>query len=107
MLLALIKKQCLAFTGRASSFGILILSRIVQGIAAKRSHAKAILYNVIRLIRPIAFVIIIFIFISFLNSNWYTAAVSLGLISLLLGFALQTPIASLIGWFYYCMAHTI
>jgi small-conductance mechanosensitive channel len=84
----------------ASGFGMLILSRIVQGIAAKKSHSKAIMYNVIRLIRLITFVIIVFIFISFLNSNWYTAAVSLGLISLLLGFALQTPIASLIGWFY-------
>ena len=85
------------------SFGVLILSRIVQGIAAKRSHARAILYNVTRLIRLISFVIICFIFVSFLNSNWYTAAVSLGLISLLLGFALQTPIASLIGWFYIVM----
>ncbi len=84
----------------ACGFGVLILSRIIQGIAAKRSHTKAILYNVTRLIRLISFVIIIFVFISFLNSNWYTAAVSLGLISLLLGFALQTPIASLIGWFY-------
>jgi small-conductance mechanosensitive channel len=84
----------------ACSFGVLILSRIVQGIASKRSHTKAILYNVVRLIRLITLVIIIFVFISFLNSNWYTAAVSLGLISLLLGFALQTPIASLIGWFY-------
>ncbi len=84
----------------AVSFGVLILSRIVQGIATKRSHTKAILYNVVRLIRLITFIVILFIFISFLNSNWYTAAVSLGLISLLLGFALQTPIASLIGWFY-------
>jgi small-conductance mechanosensitive channel len=32
--------------------------------------------------------------------NWYAAAVSLGLISLLLGFALQTPISSFIGWLY-------
>ena len=84
----------------ACSFTVLILSRIVQGIVAKRSHVKAILYNVIRLIRLLSFIIILFIFISFLNANWYTAAVSLGLISLLLGFALQTPIASLIGWFY-------
>lgn len=84
----------------ACSFGVLIISRTVQGIAAKRSHAKAILYNVIRLIRLLSIIIIIFIFISFYNANWYTAAVSLGLISLLLGFALQTPIASLIGWFY-------
>ncbi len=87
----------------AASFGILIFSRIIQGIAVKRSHAKAILYNIVRLIKLITFVIIIFVFISFLNSNWYTAAMSLGLISLLLGFALQTPIASLIGWFYIVM----
>ena len=81
-------------------FGVLILSRILQGIIARRSHAKAIQYNIIRLVRLVVIVIIAFIFITFLNSNWYTAAVSLGLISLLLGFALQTPIASLIGWFY-------
>ena len=41
-----------------------------------------------------------FIVISFLFAKWYTAAVSLGLVSLILGFALQTPISSLIGWFY-------
>jgi len=35
-----------------------------------------------------------------LFAKWYTAAVSLGLFSLVLGFALQTPISSLIGWFY-------
>jgi small-conductance mechanosensitive channel len=32
--------------------------------------------------------------------NWYTAVVSFGLISLILGFALQTPITSFIGWIY-------
>jgi small-conductance mechanosensitive channel len=84
----------------ATSFGVLIVSRIIQGIAAKRAHTRAIQYNLVRLIQLISIVIIIFIFISYLNANWYTAAVSLGLISLLLGFALQTPIASLIGWFY-------
>lgn len=84
----------------ATSFGVLIVSRIIQGIVTKRSHTRAIQYNLVRLIQLISFVIIIFIFISYLNANWYTAAVSLGLISLLLGFALQTPIASLIGWFY-------
>jgi small-conductance mechanosensitive channel len=81
-------------------FAVLIISRILQGIIARQSHTKAIQYNIIRLIRLVVIVIIAFIFITFLNANWYTAAVSLGLISLLLGFALQTPIASLIGWFY-------
>jgi small-conductance mechanosensitive channel len=41
-----------------------------------------------------------FIAISLLFVNWYTAVVSLGLISLILGFALQTPITSFIGWIY-------
>lgn len=41
-----------------------------------------------------------FIVVSILFVNWYTAMVSLGLISLVLGFALQTPITSFIGWIY-------
>lgn len=84
----------------ATSFLILIFSRIVQRVISKHSHSQSIQYNVLRLVRLISIVIIAFIFITYLNANWYTAAVSLGLISLLLGFALQTPIASLIGWFY-------
>ncbi|MGI8952440.1 MAG: mechanosensitive ion channel family protein [Chitinophagaceae bacterium] len=82
------------------AFIVLIITKIIEGIVVKRSHTRAIQYNMVRLIRLLSIVIITFIIISFLNSNWYTAAVSLGLISLLLGFALQSPISSLIGWFY-------
>src|SRR5947207_3831211 len=57
-------------------------------------------YNVIRLIRFLSVVIAVFIIITFLFARWYTAAVSLGLFSLILGFALQTPISSFIGWLY-------
>lgn len=84
----------------ACSFVVLIVSRFGQSQIAKGKMEKGLLYNLIQFTRLITFIIILFIFISFLNANWYTAAVSLGLISLLLGFALQTPIASLIGWFY-------
>ncbi len=84
----------------ATGFGVLTISRIIQGIVARRSHTQAIQYNITRLIKLLSVLIIVFIFISYLNSDWYTAAVSLGLISLLLGFAFQTPVASLIGWFY-------
>jgi small-conductance mechanosensitive channel len=82
------------------SFMILLFTKIIEGIIIKRSHTKAIRYNIIRLIRLLTICIISLVIITFLNANWYTAAVSLGLISLILGFALQTPIASLIGWFY-------
>ena len=57
-------------------------------------------YNLRRVLKLITGLIIAFIVISLLFANWYTAFVSLGLISLILGFALQTPITSFIGWIY-------
>ncbi len=82
------------------SFVVLILSKFAERIVVNRVQTKGIQYNFIRLIRLLSVIIIAFIAITFLNENWYTAAVSLGLISLILGFALQGPISSLIGWFY-------
>jgi len=38
--------------------------------------------------------------VTIIFQNWYTAVVSFGLISLILGFALQKPITSFIGWVY-------
>jgi hypothetical protein len=64
----------------AFSFGILIVSRFIQTQIVKGSLDKGLLYNLIQLTRLITFIVIVFIFISFLNANWYTAAVSLGLI---------------------------
>jgi small-conductance mechanosensitive channel len=57
-------------------------------------------YNLHRVLRLIMALIIFFIVLSVLSANWYTAVVSLGLVSLILGFALQTPITSFIGWVY-------
>src|SRR3982750_2903263 len=57
-------------------------------------------YNLKRILRLVVAFVIFFIVLSILFANWYTAVVSLGLISLILGFALQTPITSFIGWVY-------
>jgi small-conductance mechanosensitive channel len=57
-------------------------------------------YNLRRVLRLLAWVLLSFILITFLFQNWYTAVVSFGLISLILGFALQTPTTSFIGWIY-------
>lgn len=86
----------------AASFAcmVLMLSKLSESIILKKAHSKAAKYNAARFIRLVAVLIICFIFISFLFQNWYTAAVSLGLVSLLLGFALQTPISSFAGWLY-------
>jgi small-conductance mechanosensitive channel len=57
-------------------------------------------YNLRRVANLLAGLAIFFIALSVLFANWYTAVVSLGLISLVLGFALQAPITSFIGWVY-------
>lgn len=83
-------------------FGIVILmiGRFVEMMVSRRSETAATRYNLIRLIRLLSVLLIAIVIISFLFKNWYAAAVSLGLFSLVLGFALQTPISSFIGWLY-------
>jgi small-conductance mechanosensitive channel len=77
---------------------ILAASKILEGIILKRAHRKSVSYNMIKLLRLASVLLLCFVLISFLFKNWYTAVASLGLISLILGFALQTPISSFIGW---------
>ena len=81
-------------------FIVLIATKALEALIKKKSQTRAVRYNFIRLIRLLSVLIACFIVVTFLFQNWYTAAVSLGLFSLILGFALQTPISSLIGWFY-------
>jgi small-conductance mechanosensitive channel len=84
----------------ASSFAILAVSRIIERAITGSHPSPATRYNLIRMMRLLAIVMIMVVGASLLFENWYTAAVSLGLISLLAGFALQTPITTLIGWLY-------
>jgi len=57
-------------------------------------------YNLKRVSRLVVWLAIGFFVLTIFFQNWYTAVVSFGLISLVLGFALQTPITSFIGWIY-------
>jgi small-conductance mechanosensitive channel len=57
-------------------------------------------YNLKRVSRLLVVIVIGFFVLTILFQNWYTAVVSFGLLSLVLGFALQTPITSFIGWVY-------
>ncbi len=79
---------------------VLAIGKLVEVLIHKNSTGKYTRYNLIHLTRLIAIILVALIVISFLFTNWYAAAVSLGLISLILGFALQTPISSFIGWVY-------
>lgn len=57
-------------------------------------------FNLTRVLNLLTFLAIVVIGLTVLSASWYTALVSLGVLSLILGFALQTPITSLIGWVY-------
>src|SRR5699024_9656433 len=50
--------------------------------------------------RLLAMTMVFVVGLGFLFQNLYAAAASFGLMSLVLGFALQAPISSFIGWLY-------
>ena len=90
---------------RASLGAALVLLALLAGKTAEiyfLSQIDSVVsrYNLKRILRLIVALAIAMIVVSVVFVNWYTAVVSFGLISLILGFALQTPITSFIGWIY-------
>ena len=81
----------------------LAASRLVQAFAIERAQTAVSRYNLKRILRLVVYMVLALIVVSVLFANWYAAVASLGLISLVLGFALQTPITSFIGWLYILM----
>lgn len=79
---------------------IFLISKIIAKIVYVQTHIKGERYNLLRVIRFLAIVFSLIVVASFLFQNLYAAAVSFGLITLVLGFALQAPIASFIAWIY-------
>jgi small-conductance mechanosensitive channel len=79
---------------------LLMISKAVKVYLIDSLSDNAARFNLKRVINLLAGIAVFFIILSILFANWYTAVLSLGLISLILGFALQTPITSFIGWIY-------
>jgi small-conductance mechanosensitive channel len=86
--------------GGMAIVGLLGMAKAVEIYAIGRLRNTVSRFNLTRILRLAVGLAIVFVAISVLFVNWYTAVVSLGLISLILGFALQTPISSFIGWIY-------
>lgn len=79
---------------------IFLISKIITRIISIQPHLEGDRYNLLRIVRFLAIVFSLIVAASFLFQNLYAAAVSFGLISLIIGFALQAPIASFIAWIY-------
>lgn len=79
---------------------IYLISKVIIRVVIVQTQIQGERYNLLRVIRFLAIVFSLIVVASFLFQNLYAAAVSFGLISLVLGFALQAPIASFIAWIY-------
>ena len=79
---------------------VLLIATLVRAYLINPLDNNVARFNLNRILTLFVGLSIFFIALSILFANWYTAVVSLGLISLVLGFALQTPITSFIGWIY-------
>lgn len=85
---------------------IFLISKIIERVINSKTQAPGDRYNLLRIIRFLALISSLIVVASFLFQNLYAAAVSFGLISLVLGFALQAPIASFIAWVYLIFRRT-
>jgi small-conductance mechanosensitive channel len=86
--------------GAASIVILLAVSKSIRVYLINQVDNKPSRYNLTRVLNLLTFLAIVIIGLSVVSASWYTALVSLGVLSLILGFALQTPITSLIGWVY-------
>lgn len=97
--------EYLPFLERLSMAIFLVLAirmfgKVMERVIDNRVESPGYQYNLLRITRLLVVLLILIVAASFLFQNLYAAAVSFGLISLVLGFALQAPIASFIAWLY-------
>ncbi|MGC1633293.1 MAG: mechanosensitive ion channel family protein [Gelidibacter sp.] len=79
---------------------IFLISKIIARVITVQARSEGDRYNLLRIIRFLSMVFSLIVVISFLFKSLYAAALSVGLFSLVVGFALQAPITSFIAWIY-------
>src|SRR5690554_6036354 len=97
--------QLISFTKKLSlSLFLIVLifltSKIIARLITVQIQNEGDRYNLLRITRFLSIVFSLILAGSFLFQNLYTAAATFGLLSLILGFALQAPITSFIAWVY-------
>ena len=86
--------------GGMAVVAVLTVVKAVDALVLSRLESRVTEYTLRRVVRAVAALVILLVVASILSASWYTALVSLGILSLIMGFALQTPILSFIGWLY-------
>lgn len=81
-------------------FSLLMIGQVMHKFIEAKVNTVGDRYNLSRITKLTTIILILIVIASFLFQNLYATAVSFGLISLVLGFALQSPITSFIAWLY-------
>jgi small-conductance mechanosensitive channel len=89
-----------AVVGAMAIVIVLAAAKLMDALFINPLNDAVSRYNLHRVLRFTAGVAIVLIVVSVLFANWYTAAVSFGVLSLVVGLAVQTPFTSLLGWVY-------
>jgi small-conductance mechanosensitive channel len=76
------------------------LGRVAHIYVSRHVEDDASRHSIRHVVDFVVFVLLGLIAVSVVFVNWYAAAGALGLLSIVLGFALQTPVSSFIGWTY-------
>src|SRR2546425_1839475 len=77
---------------------LLAIGKTVDVYLIRRIDSPVARYN-LRRVAKLTFALFLVFAVIFLQ-NWYTTVVSIGVLSLILGLAVQTPMTSFLGWIY-------
>jgi small-conductance mechanosensitive channel len=79
---------------------LLFVERLAETFGIQKIKNAVTRYNLTRVIRLAAAVLVLGAAGAILFGNFYTGLVSLGVVSIIVGLAVQTPMTSFIGWIY-------
>ena len=87
---------------RATVFIVVVLAiaKAVSVYAIGRISDASTTFTLRRILHLVVGIIIVLIGLSIFFANWYTALISVGVISVIVGLSVQTPMSSFIGWIY-------
>src|SRR5882762_210968 len=87
---------------RATVFIVVVLAiaKAVSVYAIGRVSDAATTFTLRRILHLVVGILIVLIGLSIFFANWYTALISVGVVSIIVGLSIQTPMSSFIGWIY-------
>ena len=79
---------------------VLAIAKAVSVYGIGRIADTSTRFTLRRIEHLVVVILIVLIGVSIFFANWYTALISVGVISVIVGLSVQTPMSSFIGWIY-------